>query len=114
MTQGEREPVAEIVKRHRSGCGISFYGELAQLAKQLERALNDANADCQALAWQLTQVIRERDELRETVKVLSERLAEVTKERDDLMEKMVKEKEESFKNGEIFLKSLGISVPPVL
>ena len=61
----------------------------------------------------LVQAVR-IDELTGTVSLLTERLVEVTKERDDLMEKMVKEKEERIKNGEIFLKSLGISVPPVL
>ena len=93
MTQGERELVAEMVKRHRSGHGNSFYGELAQLAEQLERALNDTNADRLALACQLTQAIRDRDELKrqarelqETVKVLEARVVGARSERDTINE----------------------------
>ena len=46
---------------------------------------DNTHADRQALACQLTQAIRDRDELRETVKVLSERLADMAVERDELV-----------------------------
>ena len=44
---------------------------------------DDTHADRIALACQLTQAIRDRDELKETVKVLSERLADMAVERDE-------------------------------
>jgi seryl-tRNA synthetase len=73
----------EKIKKNIHYLPVQSIRELIPALETAWAERDDTHADRLALACQLTQAIRERDELRETVKVLSERLAEVTAERDE-------------------------------
>ena len=70
-----KETVAEMAQRHRRGCGNSFYGEMEQLARTLERERDTAIMEGLVQALKI-------EELEQTIKLLTERLAEMQTELD--------------------------------